>query len=301
MAKTLNHYSQQIRLLAPDALALDRARELGILLNEAKAAVIAAGLRWGKWLDTDCALSSRTAHRFMAIASRWDEPAFAEARQSRPGLPLREADKVLAASSTRKRPAPEPANPRNLALSKLAVARFEVQLLSEIPEALDWAGAHIAAAADALTRVYGAIEAPVSAPPVPAPEPAPPAPAPRDPSLPLPELSNKLIASEKKVTAKRTAALANLAELNADMEKLWKAAQRYFEKEGRSVLRNHQGLADQKMMKDGVLKSQCEAIGISADSSYFELLRAIDTAGKKLSQSARQAIYLFGYTDTVEP
>lgn len=127
------------------------------------------------------------------------------------------------------------------------------------------------------------------------------APAPRDPSLPLPELSNKLIASEKKVAAKRTAALANFAELNADMEKLWKAAQRYFEKEGRSVLRNHQNLADQKMVKDGVLKSQCEAIGISADSSYFELLRAIDAAGKKLSQSARQAIYLLGYTDTVEP
>lgn len=136
-------------------------------------------------------------------------------------------------------------------------------------------------------------------------EPTPPSsasdPAPRDPSLPLPELSNKLIAREKKAAAKRTAALANLAELNTDMEKLWKAAQRYFEKEGRSVLRNHQGLADEKMVKDGVLKSQCEAIGISSDSSYFELLLAIDTAGKKLSQSARQAIYLFGYTDTLEP
>ena len=140
----------------------------------------------------------------------------------------------------------------------------------------------------------------------PVPEPAPqvldaPAPAPRDPSLPLPELSNRLIASEKKAAAKRTAALANLAELNADMEKLWKAAHRHFVKEGRSVLRNHQGLADQKMVADGVLKSQCEAIGISADSSYFDLLRAIDTAGKKLSQSARQAIYLFGYTSTLEP
>ena len=85
------------------------------------------------------------------------------------------------------------------------------------------------------------------------------------------------------------------------MERLWKTAQRYFEKEGRSVLRNHQGLADEKMVKDGVLKSQCEAIGISDDSSYFELLLAIDAAGKKLSQSARQAIYLFGYTNTLKP
>lgn len=103
MGKTLNHYSQQIKALAPDSLALDRARELGLLLLEAKAAVVAAGRSWGEWLENDCALSTRTAQRFMAIASRWDEPAFAEARQQRPDLPLREADRVLAASSTRKR------------------------------------------------------------------------------------------------------------------------------------------------------------------------------------------------------
>jgi len=103
MGKTLNHYSQQIKALAPDSLILDRARELGTLLLEAKAAVLAAGRRWSDWLETDCALSTRTAQRFMAIAARWDEPAFAEARQQRPDLPLREADKVLASSSTRKR------------------------------------------------------------------------------------------------------------------------------------------------------------------------------------------------------
>ena len=145
------------------------------------------------------------------------------------------------------------------------------------------------------------VQAPAPAPEVQNAQPEAPAPAPRDPSLPLPELSNKLIASEKKSAAKRTAALANLAELNTDMEKLWKAAQKHFEKEGRSVLRNHQGLADQRMVKDGVLKPQCEAIGLKPDSSYLELLRAIDVAGKKLSQSARQAIYLFGYTETLEP
>jgi len=105
MGKTLNHYSQQIKALAPDSLVLDRARDLGLLLLEAKAAVLAAGRRWSDWLETDCALSTRTAQRFMAIASRWDEPAFADARRQRPDLPLREADRVLAASSTRKRPA----------------------------------------------------------------------------------------------------------------------------------------------------------------------------------------------------
>jgi len=103
MGKTLSHYSQQIKALAPDSLVLDRARELGIVLLEAKAAVLAAGRRWSDWLETDCDLSARTAQRFMGYASRWDEPAFVEARQKRPDLPLREADKVLAASSTRKR------------------------------------------------------------------------------------------------------------------------------------------------------------------------------------------------------
>ncbi len=103
MAKTLNHYSQQIKALAPGALALDRARELGTLLLEAKAAVQAASRKWTDWLEADCSLTARTAQRFMTIARRWDEPAFTEARKARPGLPLREADKVLAASSARKR------------------------------------------------------------------------------------------------------------------------------------------------------------------------------------------------------
>lgn len=104
MGKTLNHYSQQIKALVPDSLALDRARKLGLLLLEAKAAVQAAGRRWSDWLEADCSLSARTAQRFMTVAKRWDEPAFAEARQQRPDLPLREADKLLASTSTRKRP-----------------------------------------------------------------------------------------------------------------------------------------------------------------------------------------------------
>jgi hypothetical protein len=106
MAKTLNHYSQQIKALAPDALVLDRARELGTLLLEAKAAVQAADRKWTDWLEADCSLTARTAQRFMTIARRWDEPAFAEARTARPDLPLREADKVLAENSTRKRVKP---------------------------------------------------------------------------------------------------------------------------------------------------------------------------------------------------
>jgi hypothetical protein len=103
MAKTLTHYSQQIKALAPDAVALDRAKQLGDLLVSAKAAVKAAGKSWTAWLETDCSLSSRTAQRFMTIATRWDDAAFTEARKHRPDLPLREADKVLAANSTRKK------------------------------------------------------------------------------------------------------------------------------------------------------------------------------------------------------
>ena len=103
MAKTLNHYSQQIRSLAPDAVALDRAKVLGDLLIDAKAAVKAAGKLWTDWLQSDCDLTPRTAGRFMTIAKRWNEDAFTQARNANPSLAIREADKVLAASSTRKR------------------------------------------------------------------------------------------------------------------------------------------------------------------------------------------------------
>ena len=102
MAKTLNHYSQQIKALAPDAVALDRAKQLGDLLLQAKAAVKAAGKLWTDWLQSDCELTTRTAQRFMTIATRWDDPAFTEARSANPQLAIREADKVLAANSTRK-------------------------------------------------------------------------------------------------------------------------------------------------------------------------------------------------------
>jgi hypothetical protein len=107
MAKTLHHFSQQIRSLAVDAGALDRAREIGLLLIEAKAAVKAAGKAWGTWLKGDCELSDRTAQRYMAIASRWDE--LAKALKERPNLSVREADKVLAAAAPRKeQPEPTP-------------------------------------------------------------------------------------------------------------------------------------------------------------------------------------------------
>ena len=103
MAKTLNHYSQQIRSLAPDAVALDRAKALGDILIDAKGAVKAAGKLWTEWLQSDCDLTSRTAGRFMTIAKRWNDQAFTDARTANPALAIREADKVLAANSTRKR------------------------------------------------------------------------------------------------------------------------------------------------------------------------------------------------------
>lgn len=103
MAKTLTHYSQQIKALAPDALALDRAKQLGDVLLQAKAAVKAAGRLWTDWLQFDCDLSPRTAARFMTIAKRWNEQAFTDARAANPSLAIREADKVLAATSSRKR------------------------------------------------------------------------------------------------------------------------------------------------------------------------------------------------------
>ena len=154
MAKTLNHYSQQIRSLAPDAVALDRAKVLGDVLIDAKAAVKAAGKLWGEWLQSDCDLSPRNAGRFMTIAKRWNEQAFTEARSANPALPIREADKVLAASSPRKRAEPEQRNPYNDAMSKLATLQFELQLLSEMTFVQEHAAEETEVAASALKAVH---------------------------------------------------------------------------------------------------------------------------------------------------
>lgn len=157
MAKTLNHYSQQIKALAPDAVALDRAKKLGDLLIEAKAAVKAAGKLWGDWLQDDCELSARNAGRFMTIAKRWNEQAFSDARTANPALAIREADKVLAASSTRKRAEPEQPDPHAEAMSKLATIRWELTLLSEMHLADQLAGDQIEAASQALFDVFKAL------------------------------------------------------------------------------------------------------------------------------------------------
>lgn len=156
MAKTLNHYRQQIRALAGNAQALTRARSLGQVLIDAKAAVLAANGSWGDWLEQECNISARTARRFMTIARRWEEPVFVAAREANPDLPLREADKVLASTSARKRKEEEP-DPYNLAMGKLAVAQWEIQLASEIKQVDQWAGAELQAAAEAVAAARRAI------------------------------------------------------------------------------------------------------------------------------------------------
>ena len=135
-----------------------------------------------------------------------------------------------------------------------------------------------------------------------------PAPAPEPKTVPtddfpavLPALSVQIIKAEKKAAPKRTASFGALVELNAHMEKLWKAAQKNFTDHGRSVLRNHMGLADADMVRNGVIATQCEALGLPADATYLEMLKEVDATAKKLSQSARTAIYLLGYTETLEP
>jgi len=45
------------------------------------------------------------------------------------------------------------------------------------------------------------------------------------------------------------------------------------------------------------LSKQCEALGLPPSASYQDMLLAVDRAAKDLSQSARKAIYLLGYTD----
>ena len=120
---------------------------------------------------------------------------------------------------------------------------------------------------------------------------------PRQPGAPLPQLSKDIITRERKAAAKRTSRLAMLVELDAEMTLLWKFAQKRFEADGRSVLRNHMGLADEAMVADGVISSACVALGLPPEAGYEEMLRAVDVLAKRLSRSARQAIYLFGYTD----
>ena len=144
---------------------------------------------------------------------------------------------------------------------------------------------------------------PVMPAPVPDPVPAPePKTVPTDdfPAV-LPALSVQIIKAETKAASNRTASFGALVELNAHMEKLWKAAQKNFTDHGRSVLRNHMGLADADMVRNGVIAAQCEALGLPADATYLEMLREVDATAKKLSQSARTAIYLLGYTETLEP
>ena len=141
--------------------------------------------------------------------------------------------------------------------------------------------------------------------PAPVPEPTP-APEPKtvptgDFPVVLPALSVQIIKAETKAASKRTASFGALVELNAHMEKLWKTAQKNFTDHGRSVLRNHMGLADADMVRNGVIATQCEALGLPADATYLEMLREVDATAKKLSQSARTAIYLLGYTETLEP
>ena len=133
----------------------------------------------------------------------------------------------------------------------------------------------------------------------PAPSPAPQA-EPRDPSLPLPQLSQDIIKREKKLAAKRAELFLELKKLQADMFALWKFAQKRWQADGRSVLRNHMGLADAEMIKQGLLKEQCKALGIPEDHGYEKILRALDLAAKDLSLSARSALYMFGYTLTME-
>jgi transposase len=122
---------------------------------------------------------------------------------------------------------------------------------------------------------------------------------PRDDSLPLPQLSQDIIEREKKLASKRAAMFAELVVLQKEMTALWRYAQKRFEKDGRSVLRNHMGLADAAMQQVGALTGQCEALGLPPDASYHDMLLAVDRAGKNLSQSARTAIYMLGYAESM--
>lgn len=121
------------------------------------------------------------------------------------------------------------------------------------------------------------------------------------PATALPALSQEIIQRERKAAAQRTASLTGMVALEFEMEKLWKYAQNKFDADGRSVLHHHMGLANQQLVATGVLAPELEAVGLPPSATYEELLRQIDRKAKNISAAARKAIYLLGYSETVEP
>ena len=112
----------------------------------------------------------------------------------------------------------------------------------------------------------------------------------------LPELSVKIIAAEKKLAKPREEALVGLVSLAGQLVQQRDKAQSQFKKSGRSVIRTYKELADERLVAEGVLKAQCQSLGLPADSTYEQMLRKIDEVAKSVSLEARNLLYFYGNT-----
>jgi transposase len=115
----------------------------------------------------------------------------------------------------------------------------------------------------------------------------------------LPQLAQNILQKETKCLLKRALQLQELKTLSEDMDALWRFAQQRFDKDGRSVLRNHMGLADEAMAEIGLLMEYGKSLGFEEQPSYLQVLLEVDRIAKDVSASVRKAVYLFGYFDSI--
>jgi transposase len=115
----------------------------------------------------------------------------------------------------------------------------------------------------------------------------------------LPQLAQNILQKETKCSLKRALQLQELKTLSEDMDTLWRFAQQRFDKDGRSVLRNHMGLADEAMAEIGLLMEYGKSLGFEEQPSYLQVLLEVDRIAKDVSASVRKAVYLFGYFDSI--
>lgn len=114
-----------------------------------------------------------------------------------------------------------------------------------------------------------------------------------------PKLTQDIVKKETKISLKRSLQLQELKSLDEDLNCFWRYAQQRFDKDGRSVLRNHMGLADEAMGQLGLLKEYGNSLGLTNQPTYAEVLLEVDRIAKNISASARKAVYLLGYFDSI--
>ena len=115
----------------------------------------------------------------------------------------------------------------------------------------------------------------------------------------LSDLTKEFVKKESKEFGRRIELLENTVELSRQLDKLWKYVQQKLNKHSRPVARQDIEIASKIMIQNGTMAKMAATLGLPNDASYFDVLFAIDTLGKKISSSARQAIYLSGHSDTI--